>query len=244
MNRTGRPSIVTRSTTAATQNTRRAAIAPFLDASGGADATAAAPPDMSATHTTTWCLAVPLERIAPHHIQFAPPVTNMVIPNGWFRRIQHTLAATTLQGIHALITIQHARVQPFYNKIKVTFADALHLPHNQSICTRIDQLEDQLLQAYVSTAGAAVAHKIQHRHLRAQTRVGAIKLTLPSTAAAKSAAASAAIGSRTHRHGGPTQPPLVLVLKISGLWETPEAIGLTFQFTRPLASICSSIFAP
>ena len=127
--------------------------------------------------------------------------TKMIFSNEWF----------VMNGLYILFPIEHMGVEKIMNKTQIRFNPFLQ--NNQSIINDFSKLEKKILEYYKQTRNCNC--KIIHL-LHKQMMIGFMK---------------------TNKEYGNTNQFLVndnqknaqYILKISGIWETNEEIGLTYK---------------
>ena len=134
---------------------------------------------------------------------FCDPITNNIMDNGRFIRLIYSTHWFTLNGIYLDIPISYYSIEKFYNKYKCLFDIQAHAP----MIRKIVDIETKILDKL------AIKNKQPMFKISDQLQMGCIKVF--------SEKQNSIDATKSH-----------IVLKMSGIWETDAAYGLTFKFIR------------
>lgn len=163
---------------------------------------------------------LPIQKFNSAYVYFCEPIRNNVMNEGNFLRLLYTTPTFTLNGI--LIQL------PFKVGVDFVLEQSNH-NHNFSYCVGlhpfvsnqlddIQRLEEQLLQL----ASLLFSSKIPHYRIISQ-----LKGTSPIKVLHEK--------PPCHEENVTTEP--VLLLKISGVWETTTMYGLTYKFVTGIKPV-------
>jgi len=133
------------------------------------------------------------------NVFFFEPIKNTIINEGIFIRILYSTNLMSSNGIYLLITLNDITCEKYYTKYKCNF----DIFNNKNILQKIKNIEDEILEKYVSSSSKSKTFKIYE-----QIKTGCIKLF-------------SNIENKIEYS---------FILKISGIWETESDYGLTFKF--------------
>ena len=147
-------------------------------------------------------LVLEANQVRPEHILTQTPVRNTVMPDSNFIRIVYSDGVMALNGIHVRARLHTQRIEQYFNKYRCT----IDLAKSAREIQNISSLEQMVLNQ------SGIHGKRQVKRITEQLQQGNFKLfTEPSRG--------------SHSNKGP-----VFVLKMSGIWETPEEYGVTHKF--------------
>ena len=133
---------------------------------------------------------------------FSDPIKNNIMNEGQFIRILYSTNTFVLNGIYLLVNFNNIFIEQYFNKFRCSF----NLDDNKEIVNKLRALEEEI----ISKASSNINNKISEFKLFEQLKTGVIKLFTEN--------------NRTNNN--------LLVLKISGIWETDSCFGLTFKFIK------------
>ena len=135
-----------------------------------------------------------------NNIFLSEPIKNNIITNGTFIRILYSSQNVVLNGIYIHLPINQYTIEKYYNKYKCLF----DLNVNSEIVSQIKIIERNILSKI------SIIDKIPQYKLYEQIKYGSFK-TFEELS--------------NNRQGNGHN----FMLKISGIWETDIAYGLTFK---------------
>ena len=141
-----------------------------------------------------------LEQYNDNYIYFCEPIKNNIMQDGVFTRILYSNMNIVFNGIYLEIPFHDIIFEKYYNKYKCSFN--INNSINKDIFEKIRIIEENILKKYIHCNKASTFKIYEH------IRNGNIKIFCESVPKTNS----------------------VLVLKISGLWETLSNYGLTYKF--------------
>lgn len=142
-----------------------------------------------------------LEQYNENYIYFCDPIKNNIMQDGFFIRILYSTPIVTFNGIYFEIFLHDTSFDKYYNKYKCNFN--MNHSQNKELIEKIKIMEENILNKYSS-----IHNKIPHYKIFDHIKNGNIKIFCDSIPKNNS----------------------VLILKISGLWETSNNFGLTYKF--------------
>lgn len=134
-------------------------------------------------------------------IYYNDSIKNTVIENSYFIKIMFSNHDLYLNGVYILIDLSNITLEKYYNKYKCI----LDTDKNKHILNFLYKLEFEILNKYDSS-------KVKKLIIFNQLKQGNIKLFIEKTN----------LQTRYERAN--------FVLKISGIWEKDNEIGLTYKF--------------
>jgi hypothetical protein len=150
-----------------------------------------------------------LEQFNPNYVYFLEPIKNNIMNNGSFIRIVYSNNLFILNGIFLLVDIDNIITEKYYNKIKCTFniSDYTYLIH------KIKIIEESILNKIF------INNKEKKFKIYEQLLSGTIRIF------------------NDEDYNKLTMNPIKtnnnkFMLKISGIWETDNEIGLTYKFIK------------
>ena len=143
-------------------------------------------------------------QIRAEHIMTQPSVRNTVMTNSNFIRLVYSDGVMALNGIHVIARLHPLRIEQYFNKYKCTIDLKKSAREAQAISTLEQMVLDQ----------AGIRGKVPVKRITEQLQQGHFKLF-----------------SEAHRspHSA-SRAQHVLVLKMSGIWETATEYGVTHKF--------------
>jgi hypothetical protein len=141
-----------------------------------------------------------IDQYHENYIYFCEPIKNNIITEGIFTRILYSNNNIIFNGIYLEIPLIDVYFEKYYNKYKCCFNMNIH--ENKEVIDRIRHIEETILQKYDTS------NKIPHYKIFEHIRNGNIKIFCDIV----------------------PKNTTILVLKISGIWETQSSYGLTYKF--------------
>ena len=141
-----------------------------------------------------------IDQYNDNYIYFCEPIKNNIMQDGVFVRILYSTPIVVFNGIYLEINLFDTVFEKYYNKYKCNF-NMNHL-QNREFIEKIKTIEENILKKY------NIINKIPHYKIYEHIRNGNIKIFCDSVPKNNN----------------------VLILKISGLWETINNYGLTYKF--------------
>lgn len=151
-------------------------------------------------------LVIKVDDLLNRNIFFMDVVKNTVMENSNFVRVNFSNEDIITNGIFLMFELNSTSIERYYSKYKCTFS----LSENATILNKLFDIEKQILLSYSSSS---IKNDMNSRRiffkLREQLKSGMLKIVNNKTI---------------------TDANIKVLLKISGLWDTGESIGLTYKF--------------
>lgn len=141
-----------------------------------------------------------LQQYNENYIYFCEPIKNNIMQDGVFIRILYSTPIVTFNGIYFEFFLYDTSFEKYYNKYKCNF-NICNL-QNKELIYKIKMMEENILNKY------SIPNKIPNYKIYDHIKNGNIKIFCDSIPKNNS----------------------ILILKISGLWETSNNFGLTYKF--------------
>jgi len=153
-------------------------------------------------------LVIKLEDLLNRNIFFMDAVKNTVMDNSNFVRINYSNEDIVTNGMYLIFGLTSTSLDRYYAKYKCYFS----LSDNATILNKLFDVERQILLSYLNS-NSNRKYNIGPRKiifkLREQLKSGILKIVNNTTI---------------------TNTNIKVLLKISGLWDSGDAIGLTYKF--------------
>ena len=133
-------------------------------------------------------------------IYFCEPIKNNIMQDGVFIRILYSTSNMIFNGIYLELDLNETYFEKYYNKYKCNYN--MNIFSNKELIDKIKMMEENILKK------ANYSNKIPNYKIYEHIKNGNIKIFCDSIPKNDS----------------------VLVLKISGIWETSSNYGLTYKF--------------
>ena len=146
-------------------------------------------------------IIIPPDKYNINHIYYSVPIKNTIIENSEFAKIFFSNEDLYLNGIYLLIKVTDVSIEQYYNKYKCI----INSEKNIDIFNFLYKLENKILNKYNNK-------KMKKLIIQNQLKQGNIKLFIEE--------------SIVHNKYSNIQ----FLLKISGIWEKGNEIGLTYKF--------------
>lgn len=140
-----------------------------------------------------------------NYIYFNDSIKNTVIDNSNFIKIMFSNTDLYLNGFYMLITLQDVSLEKYYNKYKCVINE--DNTNNKNIIQFMFKLENELLHKYnnIKNKKLIISNQLKQNNIKLFIENKDIKET--------------------------KYQRLQFCLKISGIWEKNDEIGLTYKFT-------------
>jgi hypothetical protein len=138
-----------------------------------------------------------------NNIYFCDPIKNNVVNDGVFIRLIYSTKLFVTNGLNICVAFNDILIEKFYNKYKCSF----NVNNNKNIIENIYFIEKEILDK-INTKNKIVQSKISD-----QLKNGNFKI----------------FSENIEKSNNSNQ---IFILKISGVWETDNYIGLTFKFCK------------
>ena len=150
-------------------------------------------------------ISIDLQKINISNIYFSDKKAN-VIMDGNFSKIIYSNECFTMNGLYILFPIELTSVEKFANKVFLKFNP--HNQHNTSIINEFAKLEYRILEYYKNMYKCKTKLST---FLSRQTQSGSMKLY------------------RDYNFLDVKKRNAQYIIKISGVWETYDEVGLTYK---------------
>jgi hypothetical protein len=147
-------------------------------------------------------IALNINQYDINNIYYCDPIKNNVVSDGTFVRIIYSTKLLVTNGINLCIPFYDVVVEKYYNKYKCS----INVTNNKSTIESIYYIEKEILNK-INTKNKIIQMKISD-----QLKNGNFKIFSENIDKSSSAQ--------------------LFILKISGIWETDNYIGLTFKFCK------------
>lgn len=137
------------------------------------------------------------------NVVFCESTKNNVVNDGTFLRLVYSTPTFALNGVHVYFPIVTTFTEKSYNKYKVTFDKQVHA----NIIEKLKMIEEDIIKR------VGVEGKEAHYKITDQVRCGFLKLTMD------------------HEMDQTPNVSCLVLLKISGVWETDTQYGVTYKFS-------------
>lgn len=141
-----------------------------------------------------------IDQFNDNYIYFCEPIKNNIMQDGIFIRILYSNQSIIFNGIYLEINLNDTYFEKYYNKYKCNYN--LNIYSNKELIDRIKNLEENILKKI------NYPNKLPNFKIYDHIKNGNIKIFCDSIPKNNS----------------------VLILKISGIWETNTNYGLTYKF--------------
>jgi len=152
------------------------------------------------------------------HLHFGPTVKNND-SDGNFSRIIYSTKHISFNGVGIMVDLADVQHESHYKKTFMRFDP--HAPENSTTMTRLQTIENEILDKYVIKESL----RCVHHSLAEQLNVGCIKSYTNDGAGNSDDQADC-----SHGHGHASK--LQVMLKICGVWETKGECGILYKFIK------------
>jgi hypothetical protein len=156
-------------------------------------------------------LTLNLNQINTDFIYINEPIKNNIINDGYFYRILYSTDLFTTNGIHILLNINFINIEKYYNKYKCIF----DVSYNKNLIDNIKNIENQIIEKI------NIDSKRYNLNIYDQLNTGIIKTFIENNNNL----------NNTNLNNTNLNSNLIL-LKISGIWETSTEYGITYKFIK------------
>lgn len=144
-----------------------------------------------------------LEQYEGRCIIFCESVKNNVVNEGTYIRLVYSTPTFVANGVHLCFTVVPTAVDKCYSKYKITFDRQIY----KDVIEKLKIIEEDVVKQ------VGVEDKVPHYKIMEQVKYGYLKLSVDDGVA-------------------PTlNKEMVVILKISGVWETDAHYGVTYKFS-------------
>lgn len=143
-----------------------------------------------------------IDQYDENFIYFCEPIKNNIMQDGFFIRILYSTHNVIFNGIYLEINLSDTYFEKYYNKYKCNYN--INSPANKELIDKIKGMEENILKKINNST----SNKIPNYKIYDHIKNGNIKIFCDSIPKSNS----------------------VLILKISGIWETNSNYGLTYKF--------------
>lgn len=148
-------------------------------------------------------IALNINQYDINNIYFCDPIKNNVVNDGIFIRLIYSTKLFVTNGLNICVAFNEVIIEKFYNKYKCSF----NINNNKNIIESIYFIEKEILDK-INTKSKIIQTKISD-----QLKNGNFKI----------------FSENIDKSNNNNQ---IFILKISGVWETDNYIGLTFKFCK------------
>lgn len=160
------------------------------------------------------------------HLHFGPTVKNND-SDGNFSRIIYSTKHISFNGVGIMVDLADVQHESHYKKTFMRFDP--HAPENSTTMTRLQTIENEILDKYVIKESL----RCVHHSLAEQLNVGCIKAyTNDGAGTGAGNSDDHADCSHGHGHGHGHASKLQVMLKICGVWETKGECGILYKFIK------------
>jgi hypothetical protein len=156
------------------------------------------------------------------HLHFGPTVKNND-SDGNFSRIIYSTKHISFNGVGIMVDLADVQHESHYKKTFMRFDP--HAPENSTTMTRLQTIENEILDKYVIKESL----RCVHHSLAEQLNVGCIK-AYTNDGAGAGTGNSDDQADCSHGHGHASK--LQVMLKICGVWETKGECGILYKFIK------------
>jgi len=156
------------------------------------------------------------------HLHFGPTVKNND-SDGNFSRIIYSTKHISFNGLGIMVDLANVQHESHYKKTFMRFDP--HAPENSTTMTRLQTIENEILDKYVIKESL----RCVHHSLAEQLNVGCIK-AYTNDGAGAGAGNSDDQADCSHGHGHASK--IQVMLKICGVWETNGECGILYKFIK------------
>ena len=150
-------------------------------------------------------LAIPLIKFNEQSLSFLEPIKNNLIQDATFIRLFYLTSCSSFNGLHIFFHLNNVISEKYFSKNKYTF----NVYQNYEIINRLKKLEEKILNQYIQTT--TTTSKKPLYKISEYIQEGNIK---------------------TFQTDVSFYTTNIFILKISGIWENDEYLGLTFKFLK------------
>jgi hypothetical protein len=137
-----------------------------------------------------------------NNIYYCDPIKNNIVSDGTFIRIIYSTKLFVTNGINLCVSFCDVTVEKYYNKYKCS----INVTNNKNIIENIYYIEREILNK-INTRNKIVQMKISDQLKNGNFKIFSENIDKPSNVQ-------------------------LFILKVSGIWETDNYIGLTFKFCK------------
>ena len=141
-----------------------------------------------------------IDQYNENFIYFCEPIKNNIMQDGLFIRILYSTNNVIFNGIYLEINLNETYFEKYYNKYKCNYNMNSHT--NKELIDKIKKIEENILKKL------NYSNKIPNYKIFEHIKNGNIKIFCDSI----------------------PKSNCILILKISGIWETNSNYGLTYKF--------------
>jgi hypothetical protein len=147
-------------------------------------------------------IALNINQYDINNIYYCDSIKNNVVSDGTVIRLIYSSDIFVTNGVNILLHFTDVTIEKYYNKYKCTF----NVNSNRSNIESIYQIEKEILDK-VNTKSKIIQTKISDQLKNGNFKIFSENIDKPSSIQ-------------------------LFILKISGIWETDNYIGLTFKFCK------------
>jgi hypothetical protein len=148
-------------------------------------------------------IAIPLTNFNIQSLSFSDPIKNNLIQDATFIRLFYFTSSASFNGLHIFFQLNNVISEKYFNKNKYSF----NVYQNYETINRLKQMEEKILSQYNNNNNSS---KKPLYKISEYIQEGNIKTFQTDVSFYTS----------------------IFILKISGIWENNEYMGLTFKFLK------------
>jgi hypothetical protein len=147
-------------------------------------------------------IALNINQYNINNIYYCDSIKNNVVNDGTFIRLIYSTDYFVTNGVNILIPFSDVTIEKYYNKYKCSF----NVNSNRNNIESIHQIEKEILDK-INTKSKIIQTKISDQIKNGNFKIFSENIDKPSSVQ-------------------------LFILKVSGIWETDNYIGLTFKFCK------------
>jgi phage-related tail protein len=147
-------------------------------------------------------IALNINQYDINNIYYCDSIKNNVVSDGMFIRLIYSTDYFVTNGINISVSFNDVTIDKYYNKYKCTF----NVNNNRNNIESIYHIEKEILDK-INTKNKIIQTKISDQLKNGNFKIFSENVDKPSSVQ-------------------------LFILKISGIWETDNYIGLTFKFCK------------
>jgi hypothetical protein len=180
-----------------------------------------------------------LNQFNESNIFFCQPIKNNIIENGVFIRILYKINTFVLNGVYLLLPLYDVRIEKYYNKQKYIF----DVNKNRHIVDKVKEIEETILKKACitnKTPSFKISENITHGNLKiinynSHSQNNNVNKYYANIDYVQTNQLQ--IEQEQSNDASKTNNNILVILKISGIWENDTSYGLTFKCSKTMEEI-------